>query len=121
MSQFKSKEFRNLQKDWYKKLANTGFEDIEDTSSQNEFLKSWSSEINETGQEYYYMAEHFLSEYSFQDDDEKLIWEMHTNGKSERDIAIAFKRRRKRGLKKSNIHCIIDRLRKMMLYRFSND
>lgn len=38
-----SKEFKALRDKWYRKLAKSGFKEIEDVNSPNEMLKRWDS------------------------------------------------------------------------------
>jgi Mor family transcriptional regulator len=95
-----SKSFNKLQKDWYKRLKDEGFNDIETT---DERLKKWeSSRIrqalkNDTAMilinakiEYYRIAEQFLYNHKFESVYEKQIWELHTEGKPMRAIGKLF-------------------------------
>lgn len=92
-----NKEFNTLQKEWYSKLKDSGFEDIE----QNELdLKLWSSHFfkvrhNATlfsaKEEYYRMAGHFLYDYTFSNEHEKQIWALHSTGVSIRGIVDQLK------------------------------
>lgn len=108
-------DFKTLQKHWYKKLKEVGFEDIEDTNSPREYLKTWHStyfihrytkETFEAKAEYYRMACHFLYEYDFENNLDRIIWELHSDGKSFRDISIH--------LKKNKIHANKDKINKIV-------
>ena len=75
MTKYNTKEFKQLQEEWYKKLENEGFVDIERTTSIRGLRKEqydgrakygWASrEWNQSKLEYYYLAEHFLNNYNF--------------------------------------------------------
>lgn len=96
----KKQDFKTLQAKWYVKLKKSGFEDQED---ENGNLKFWSQKFHQnykrfqgggwqTKAEYYRLAELFLTEYKFQDEADKVIWEYHANGMSTYDIADTFKK-----------------------------
>lgn len=122
MSQFKNPEFRKLQRDWYKKLKEDGFEDIEDTNSKEEFLKEWHSSsfqlshdpaTFEAKQEYFYLATKFLSSYQFPTEVERIIWTLHAEGKSLREIAVDLQTKGHR-LFKDKVHHIVKNLEAVM-------
>lgn len=94
---FKTKEFKSLQKEFYAKLKDElGFEDIEVLDSPKEFLGSWhdsyftarhnAEEFSEISQ-YYNSAADILSNFNFESEIEKNIWEKHSLGLSIRKIA----------------------------------
>lgn len=96
MSQ-QSSEFKKLQKIWYAKLKDSGFEDAEQSDGN---LKKWSSLflihskgplLRDAKQTYYRWAEHFLNDHKFDSTTEKLIWFYHSEGMSVRDIAAKLK------------------------------
>lgn len=116
----KDKIFLSLQKIWYKKLKESGFDDIEQSEQR---LKAWHSSffkvhynkvLYEAKEEYYNRACQFLYEYSFKNDKEKLIWEMHANGTSIEEITKVLL---KKGFKtyKNFVHLTIQRLSKYIL------
>lgn len=85
---YNSKEFKKLQAEWYKKLEDSGFEDIEPHENT---LKSWSLEIGrklnqerplvmQAKLDYYGMARSFLHDYHFNTETDKEIWERHSEG-----------------------------------------
>lgn len=83
--------FTALQAEWYKKLADSGYEDIEykDGSIRSCSPRSTRAKdpsLRQATQEYYYMSYHFLNEYKFETELEKVIWEYHTEGISVRSI-----------------------------------
>lgn len=96
----------NLQKEWYKKLKDEGFEDIEyfDKTSMEpqDWLKgnskfsgtvSEDQKATETAEfnfnstrDYFLAATHWLITGNFQSPIDKRIWELHSNGESLREI-----------------------------------
>lgn len=94
-------QFKKLQDKWYRKLEKSGFEDIEDTNSPREMLKTWDSQYFlhigtpmqfEARQIYFEMCTNFLNTHKFISEADKAIWELHTEGFSLREIAKKKKR-----------------------------
>src|SRR5271166_5977613 len=101
-----SKAFKELQAKWYKKLEKEGFEEIEQEDGN---LKHWSSRVfaakfngvffedkksyYESVETYYRTAGHFLNEYDFKSDKDRLIWELHSEGFSVREIVLTMKKK----------------------------
>ena len=90
-----TKEFQELQKEWDRRLKESGFEDIEQRSGH---LKKWSikftldAEIKmKAKEEYYRMAGHFLHEYKFANAVERRIWELHCQGEGKLRIVKALR------------------------------
>lgn len=92
MSKFyQTKKFKQLNKEWASKLKDSGFRDIEpneDTLApySTRFLRH-PHYVWELRLAYYSMCEAFLQKYTFKSEYEKVIWEYHANGLSEREIA----------------------------------
>lgn len=110
-----------LKDKWYKKLAKSGFEDIEDKDHNlkkfhKNFFSSVPKELRTAKASYYQMAENFLGDYRFTDNIEKVIWDYHSNGISVREISMLLKKAKVRSFipKKSAIWLIIKRLRSSM-------
>ncbi len=87
---------KTLQAHWYRILKEQGFEDIEDTSSPKEFLKTWHStwfkthsspESFKEKHRYYQARTYFATAYTFKDNKEERIWFLHSEGFSYREIA----------------------------------
>jgi hypothetical protein len=100
-----NKEFVELQEQWYKKLKDSGFDDIEKNETYlivNSSSK-FNSKRNQVGSmqnvidginsrtEYYRIAGHFLYDYKFANDLDKFIWELHSEGISVRNITLKLK------------------------------
>lgn len=108
-----------LQSIWNKKLAKSGFIDIEDSSGRLKFCDSDRFHhpkvvsSYETKREYFRMAGHFLHDYVFTSRKERKIWEMHSNAVSYRNIALSLI---EGGIKsnKDHVHGVISKLNKIM-------
>ena len=112
-----NQKLKDLQSKWYKKLAKDGFVDIEDTSRDIPVLKKWSADIFrgktqgeiDSRLEYYRSARALIYIYEFNSELDKIIWTLHAEGMSQRDIAEKLKRRK--GCGKTSIDKIIRRIR----------
>lgn len=120
MQQRKGKAFLKLQAEWYLKIKQSGFEDIEDVKSPNEFIKVWHSSYFQTRyspnefeekREYYDRARAFLEDQMqgleyilFGKQLERTIWELHSEGLSLREIA------REVGVNKDKVQNIVKRV-----------
>ena len=90
--------FEKLKEIWYQKLADTGFEDAEDTSQSDHPLKNWHSynftknsnknkyEKMDEKRQYYLQATTLIETYSFENPTHKIIWQYHCDGFSKRKI-----------------------------------
>ena len=93
-SPFKNKKFKSLQKLWYKKLAKTGFVDIENTNLPDPDIKKCdvihfnkvTPDEYETRTKYYSLARGLLNTFAFESELHKKIWEYHSEGISTRKI-----------------------------------
>lgn len=98
-NQFKTKEFRELQSKWYKKLRQQGFEDLErkagrlKTGALQNISHLYNTEQFNIKEEYYRLAGQFLHEHKFKSGIEKKIWELHSEGMSIRNIVKKLKHR----------------------------
>lgn len=133
----KAKTYEQLRKEWYAKLKKSGFEDIEDlegrliTYTNNMYkppthdarlysilskdsLLDLTIMTRESGKEYYRLAEHFFNDYKFTSKKHKDIWELHSNGYSERDIVLKLIKKYP-GIKRGSVQNTIGNLRKIML------
>jgi hypothetical protein len=117
-----SKEFKQLQQNWYKKLKDDGFEDIE---SDEDSLKQWaSSELVRTydpiifsaKEDYYRLAGQFYHDHKFLSEMEKLIWSFHKDGiPFDRVHALIKKEYKKVKISRTTVFNIVARLAKEML------
>lgn len=86
---------------WNRKLAASGFEDCErpdgslKTFTTSAFSKGYYTDPNRRNAkiEYYTLAQHFLHTYKFKNNKERVMWELHSEGISIRNISKEMKRR----------------------------
>lgn len=95
----KQQNYRQLKKVWYKKLAQSGFIDIETKSgllkggsTSSKFNNKTSRATQTAKQQYYYMANELLNTHTFDSELDKAIWAYHAEGISVRDIAKILKK-----------------------------
>lgn len=93
---YRTKEFKELFDHWNKKLVESGHDEIENFNRrQDPILKRYHTlKLNERDiddilerEAYHRAARHFIYEYKFESDEDKKIWELHTEGLSVRKIA----------------------------------
>lgn len=117
-----SVKFDKLKDRWYKKLKKSGFRDIEYKDGTRErggpYLKNKTQTQIEAIEAYYTMARHFLIEYTFPREIDKVIWEYYSEGLSYRDIEETLKKAKVKNLKKSQIKNIITALEKKMKEKY---
>ncbi len=95
----KSKEFIRLQNKWYNKLKKSGFEDIEWTNSETgensnyQYLTKGTprNKVLDRGNitrsyEYFYRCRRFSFFHKFDKREDKVLWDLYSNGVSYRDI-----------------------------------
>lgn len=115
--------FEKLKDDWYKKLKASGFADIEYKdgsirSCRPRHARAKDPSLRQATEEYYYMAYHFLNEYTFGSEIDKVIWDYHSNGISARDIAKLLKDTRVGDIKKTTVWGVIKRLENIMKIKY---
>jgi len=120
MSKHPKTEFDLLKDEWYQKLKDDGFDDVEQDENK---LKKWSSGSNrfhgeplnwEAKATYYQMASSFLEEYKFATKREQIIWEYHANGLSTREIAKTLNKLRTQKTRHDIIANVINKLKVKM-------
>lgn len=108
---------QQLQKKWYKKLKDSGFNDIEDVNSKKQWLKRWDDyyfrrRFNKTTFEarecYFQAAVDMLNTHKFSRLG-RMIWKRHAEGMEVREIG------RDLGIPKSTVMDIISTIRKELL------
>lgn len=123
------KKLKQLQREWYAKLKDSGFDDIE---YEGHSIKEWSSRFQrktklqgkdsiEAIEEYHRLAEHFLNDYDFASELEKVIWEYHANGLHHGEISKILKNFNNDQIPSSvpTIRRVIYKLRKKMFRMYS--
>ncbi len=112
---------KQLQAEWYGKLKNEGFKDIEQDEDN---LKNWASfyfgvkytpTTFENKQEYYTLAGQFLYHHEFANMFEEFVWKLHSDGLTLAEIVEQLKFHRFEVKSRSPVHLIIKRLAKEML------
>lgn len=109
-------EYKAIQKEWYSKLKQSGFEDIESFDSKgvpNDLMKtdvridySKDPSINQARQDYYRFASQFVYDNVWESVFDKTVWDLHSEGKTEREILESFKPAK---IGKTSIHNSIKR------------
>lgn len=122
MSQFKTKEFLKLKKKWYNKLDKDGFKDAEHPEKDqllrydDQYFKAESDPVRFAAkQQYYQNAAQFLWDYNFPNDETKLIWQLHSEGKTYKQISEELKRRRVKRSSAGRAYLVVKELVKEML------
>lgn len=128
----KGPKFDALKRKWYEKLKRSGFDDIEqdenylNTGASNPFSRKAKGEtykdkevFYKSREEYYRLAGQFFWEYPWSSRKEQLIWELHKEGTSIRDIVLELKRKRFKAHRRA-VHETIQRLKQEMIKRYSN-
>jgi hypothetical protein len=91
---FETKEFSDLNKTWEKKLAESGFDDIEkgDTAHiiQKQIVTVHQTKVS-VGLDYYQFCNAILRDHTFHRDVDRAIFELHTEGSSDREISTWLK------------------------------
>lgn len=127
----KTPEFEKLQKEWYRKLKESGFEDTESPSglSKRWYPSALDPTRNVAGQsghtrfdaitQYYRLAGQFSHDFTFKNEFQRGVWELHADGHSVRDIISAMK---ERGFKSYHwlVQTTIEKLSKEMLSQCQN-
>lgn len=126
-SKFQTKEFKDLQDKWYTKLSKSGFNDVEDGDDR---LKEWDS-FNFSGrydqnsfhstEQYFILAGQFLHSYKFETKRDRLIWKLHSEGRTLTNIADVLKARNFPKHSRSLVFRIMKRLAVEMLRQYDAD
>jgi hypothetical protein len=91
MKFYESKEFIKLNRQWRKKLRASSFKDIERSETQ---LSVYSYQVYDNYdpavEDYYSKAQEFLNSYQFSTQLDQFIWQLHSEGKSYREISFCL-------------------------------
>ena len=113
------RQLQALTQKWYQKLKKSGFDDIE--MPNGKWLKQYHNEYYQARytplefqnkEEYFRKARHFLIEHAFESEKDRLVWQLHSEGLSLREITKKLKIK----LKHHHVGDIIVRLRNIMLH-----
>lgn len=88
-----TKEFKELDKVWKKRLEESGFQEQEanDTQLKSQYSAHYFTSTNSVGgaeakEMYYRLAGQFLYSHTFSSVKERLIWQLHSEGMSIRNV-----------------------------------
>lgn len=110
-------DLKALKKEWYLKLKEEGFRDLENVSHpdsplidfvKHKFRRVTIDNLEET-REYYSKAKELLQTYCFDNETQKEIWSLHSDGFSKRKIEKCLQNSPK-ALKREAIGLIITQL-----------
>ena len=96
MSQQRSKELEDLRLEWYAKLKQEGFKDIErfdeamKTDAGNNIQTRQTLSSYDIKSEYYRIAGHFLHDHKFENEFDRKVWEQHCEGISIRSMEVTL-------------------------------
>lgn len=86
----KQRQLIELTQQWYQKLKDEGFEDIEESFQYHSryFIQAFTERrhTSDSRLSYHERAMSFLDLYEFESEQERDVWEMHTMGHSQREI-----------------------------------
>jgi hypothetical protein len=114
---WKNPEFMKLKASWYGKLKEFGFVDIEVDyeneyiGASQEFNKNNKGERNGSGPEHHEYCHKILREFTFSKDIHRVIFELHADGRSHRDIEEWLTRSSYRVFDQKHISRIIARIK----------
>jgi hypothetical protein len=124
---YETEAFKELEIKWKKRLERSGFDDIEYeggclkkpacglfiTKSNGRDYKLRKVHYDSV-EDYYRLAGQFLYDYTFANSKEKLIWKLHAEGISQRNIVIALS---KKGIHtyKLQVHNLLQMLENEMI------
>jgi hypothetical protein len=128
VSVYTTKKFKTLLNKWNKKLEKSGFVDHESnyvnapgikehrilSSNTLEPFRHRSLAFVEAKMEYFIMAGSFLNDAEFDSKRDRVIWELHSEGYSIREIVKLFKKRRLRPTSKDTVSSTIAKYAKQM-------
>jgi hypothetical protein len=89
-----NEELKQLEHEWYSKLLQDGFMDIENTNHPERPLQTWhnlkfrdvSQDEMDAKLKYYSKAKDLLNTYPFENEIHQKIWELHSDGITARKI-----------------------------------
>lgn len=123
----KKQTFSQLKDLWYKKLKDSGFDDIEsDEDHLKRYMQTMFNQKRVVEQHggwqikaaYYQMAENFLHNHAFESEIDRAIWEYHTNAIAIRDIVITLNDTKLLKTSRQTVWRTINRLEHLMKLRY---
>jgi hypothetical protein len=98
---YEKAKFKKLREKWYKKLEKSGFVEIEAVHTKNELVKDYHSshfmkdyvvDNYDAKQKYFELAREILHTYEFKNKQDKLVWELYSEGMECKTIARKLKK-----------------------------
>lgn len=100
---------------WEARLAAEGLTALEDYSPQAGPRRAQGGTLGE----YYAAATWFFEEHSFSDDYERMVWQMHVDGRTNREIARALREAGAEGAYRKRVDLTVGRLKRLMRGRLA--
>jgi hypothetical protein len=111
-------EFKKLQAEWAQKLADSGFQDIEkgelDTVIRPQIIKTQKNQYI-GGTDYFTFCQEILRLFRFKKEIHRIIFSLHSEGMSERDICQRLKQNQRVTFSQKGINLIIHRVKEQYL------
>lgn len=111
----KQQSFQQLQAKWYRKLANSGFEDIEQPDGN---LKVWATRPSRADMvsraEYYHLAQQYHQDKEFPTTLDKYVWGWHSKGLTNEQVA------RRVGKSQGSVEWHLKKMRRLFGLKWSN-
>lgn len=120
---YETAEFKKLNKEWAKKLAESGFNDLEKnedeyvvrpeeitTKFNDDSFGSYVEFVENSGLDYYQFCHQILREFPFKREIDKVVFENYTEGKTVREISTKLAEQGLKALKKTAVDEIIKKI-----------
>lgn len=118
---YETTEFKRLKKEWDRKLAASGFDDIEKNDTENivtnEIIKTGENMymhyvdfVENAGLDYYQFCHQILREFNFKRELDRVVFELYTEGRTVREISSDLESKGLKPLKKSSIDELIKKI-----------
>ncbi len=115
---YETNSFKAVQKEWYVKLEASGFEDIEkgelDTVIRPQIIKTQTNQ-SVGGLNYYEFCQTILRAFRFKKQIHRVIFSLHSEGLSERDICLEVKRLHQVNFSQQGVNLLIRRVKEQFL------
>lgn len=111
---YETASFKALQSKWYKKLEDSGFVDIEkgetDSVVKPEIISTKTAQYH-VGDLYSNLCQNILATFKFKKEIHKVIFQLHANGLSEREIKETVQTERGITVSQKGINLLIKRVK----------
>lgn len=120
---YETAEFKKLNKEWAKKLAESGFNDLEKnedeyvvrpeeitTKFNDDSFGSYVEFVENSGLDYYQFCHQILRDFKFRNEMDRFVFEQYTEGRTEREIQRDLTGTNFRNVSNIAIHKIIKKI-----------